>query len=204
MKSKILVIFLLLFISFSVQAEPGSIEIGYPVVDEMEARVLGSIYPKENIYQRLNRLETRVFGNITNASLSDRVDKLKDTVLGVKPEPVEEYSQPDIMPNLMFSENPQSPEEYKIILYELEKKLLGSVYITEPMDTRVARLENRVFSQSSDSYPIDERLQRLCAYADAKDSNDYYDDQAQLRQYSNVSNGVRALSILLMLLGAFL
>ena len=128
------------------------------------------------------------------------LDKLKDTVLGVKPDPIEDYPQPDIMPNLMFSQSPQSPEEYKIILYELEKKLLGNVYITEPMDTRVSRLENQVFEQSSDSYPMDERLQRLCAYADARNSNEYYDDQAQLRQYNNVSNGVRVMSILFMIL----
>lgn len=206
MKFKILLITLLIFTCISVSAQNISVDIGYPAVDEMETKVLGAAYPQENIYTRLDRLEYTIFGAATKAPLSDRVDRLRSTVLAETPqaaEPQKGYTA-STMPSYFYSQTQQSSQEQSIILYELEKKLLGTVYINEPTEVRVSRLERIVFQASSDNYPVEERLQRLCAYADAKDSDQYYNDQAKLNQYANVANGVRVISLLFMILQAFL
>lgn len=201
MKIKFLIIFVLLFFSLSVKAQEISVDVGYPVVDKIEAQIFGVFYPQENIYKRLDRLETKIFGTPTNAPLSDRVDRLRNSVLGEDSPPPDEYIPQEQLFDQTFSQMPQSSEEYPFVLYELEKKLLGSVYINEPVEYRLSRLEMSVFGQASDSYPPDERLQRLCAYADAQTSDNYYDDQAQLRKYAN---GAQIFSILFMILQAFL
>jgi len=205
MKIKILIVCFLLFFSLGVNAENISVDIGYPAVDEMESRVFGAAYPQENIYNRLDRLETRIFGGVTNAALSDRVDVLRNAV---NPEPVEkrggymtDFSAEEIFPQTQV---PQTREEISILVYELESQLLGTVYISEPVEMRVARLERKVFRQSNDNYPVQDRLQRLCAYIDAKNSDQYYDDQSKLRQYSTYANGAKAISLLFMILQMFL
>lgn len=203
MKFLILIISILFFTSLSVKAENVSVDIGYPVVDEIEKRVFGVAYPQENIYKRLDQLEYRVYGNVTQAALIDRVDRLRDTILG-KPAHEESDYAAEAAPNMIFSQAPKSQDEFSIVLYELEKKFLGTVYIAEPPNMRIARLERVIFQESSDSYPMDERLQRLCAYAQAKESGTYYEDQSKLRQYANMANGVRVISILFMILQAFL
>lgn len=53
------------------------VEIGYPAIDELEKKILGGVYAQEDVYQRLNRLETKVFGQATNEPLDERVDRLK-------------------------------------------------------------------------------------------------------------------------------
>jgi hypothetical protein len=53
------------------------VEIGYPAIDELERKILGGVYTQEDVYQRLNRLETKVFGQATNEPLDERVDRLK-------------------------------------------------------------------------------------------------------------------------------
>ncbi len=205
MKFNILIVCFLLLCSLCVKAEDISIDIGYPAVDEMEARVFGSVYSQENIYKRLDRLEMKVFGRVTKATLSDRVDVLRNAV---NPNPIENRGGyiTDFPPEEIYpaAQVPKTKEEQSIILYDLENELLGTVYITEPVETRIARLEKKVFNQSSENYPAQERLQRLCAYVDAKSSDQYYDDQSKLRKYANYANGAKAISILFMILQMFL
>jgi hypothetical protein len=54
----------------------------YPTVGQMEQKVFGQSFPKEDITNRLARLEQRVFGHVQNGALIDRVDALKLSVLG--------------------------------------------------------------------------------------------------------------------------
>ncbi|NLF82357.1 MAG: hypothetical protein GX568_00030 [Candidatus Gastranaerophilales bacterium] len=60
------------------------VEIGYPAIDELERKILGGVYAQEDVYERLNRLETKVFGQTTNEPLAERVDRLKAAV-GISP-----------------------------------------------------------------------------------------------------------------------
>ena len=50
----------------------------YPSVTLMEMKVFNQQFTQENIYSRLNRLESKIFGTISSdSSLSDRVSKLQ-------------------------------------------------------------------------------------------------------------------------------
>lgn len=204
MKLKILIVFLLIFISLGAKAQDIPIDLGYPAVDQMELKIFGAAYPQDNIYNRLNRLEKRVFGTVSNAHLSARVDKLREYVLN---EHIPKVVNSSVSPNTRVYRGTQSldtSQEQSLIVYELEKKLLGSVYINEPINTRLSRLENYVFASSSDNYPTEERLQRLIAYSDAVEDEDYYNDQDQLRQYNKMATGMKVISVLFMILQAFL
>ncbi len=54
----------------------------YPVVGIMEQKVFSKTYTGEDVSQRLNRLELKVFNTPQSGALSDRVDNLRMVVLG--------------------------------------------------------------------------------------------------------------------------
>ena len=56
--------------------------IKYPVVDRLEEQVFKKAYANEDIYNRLSRLEKQVFKKESTASLNERVDALRDKLLG--------------------------------------------------------------------------------------------------------------------------
>lgn len=64
----------------AISPEPG--ETDYPTVTQMEMKVFGKTFPKEDITQRLNRLEVQVFKMPQTGALSDRTDNLRLVVLG--------------------------------------------------------------------------------------------------------------------------
>jgi len=197
-----------------------NVAIDYPAVDELEKKILGKIYPEQDIYIRLNRLETSVFGGVTTASLSERVEKLRDVVpekntftasrLGFTSGNFSgsqsfsggnlssSNSSTSFTPNYAKYNNPGS--NYAAALYELEKEFLGQTYSSEHVESRLIRLENEVFSSTSEDSPMEDRINRLSAYADARDSNDFYENQTSLRNYNNMASGAKALSILFMIL----
>lgn len=59
--------------------------INYPVVDMLEAQLLGQSYKKENIYKRLERLEGKVFGSTQKGDLAQRTDNLKAKIAVSRP-----------------------------------------------------------------------------------------------------------------------
>lgn len=61
------------------KAEAG---IKYPVVDELEKKVFKKTYSNEDIYVRLSRLEKQTFKKESTLSLNERVDALRDKLLG--------------------------------------------------------------------------------------------------------------------------
>ena len=52
----------------------------YPMVDKLEEEVFKTTYKNENIYKRLERLETKIFNQTSNDSLNNRVDKLATVI----------------------------------------------------------------------------------------------------------------------------
>lgn len=61
------------------KAESG---IKYPVVDKLEQKVFKKSYVNDDIYLRLSRLEKQVFKKESTLSLNERVDALRDKLLG--------------------------------------------------------------------------------------------------------------------------
>jgi hypothetical protein len=50
----------------------------YPLIDQIEQQMFGQAYTAENIYKRLERLETKIDGRVSKASLYDRVNNIQD------------------------------------------------------------------------------------------------------------------------------
>lgn len=61
------------------KAEAG---IKYPVVDKLEQKVFKKAFPNDDIYVRLSRLEKQTFKKESTLSLNERVDALRDKLLG--------------------------------------------------------------------------------------------------------------------------
>lgn len=66
--------------SAQTQPEPG--ETDYPIVSEMENKLFSKTFDREDITQRLSRLEKEVFKVQQSGVLADRVDHLRSVVLG--------------------------------------------------------------------------------------------------------------------------
>lgn len=187
-----------------------TLEIGYPSVDKLEQKIFGTVYSDQNIYSRLDRLEKSVFGSVNKASLSERVDKLSEVVYSGGTYTADKGSSRNS--NIIIGQNYRgyrsynniNSGEHSTVLYDLENQLLGTAYPGEPLNTRLTRLESRVFSDSMEGYPVEERVQRLTAYADAKENDDFYQDQSQIKQYNNIVKGANALSLIFMILQLFL
>lgn len=56
--------------------------IKYPVVDKLEQKVFNKTFENEDIYVRLSRLEKQTFKKESTLSLNERVDALRDKILG--------------------------------------------------------------------------------------------------------------------------
>ena len=166
-------------------------EENYPVVNEIETKVLGKNFSAEDIYIRLDRLETSLFGRVSQKSLSDRVDDLSKAVLESNNNPEESDSE--------SLESSSNEESLKNLLGQLENKLMDQVYPNDSVETRVSRLENFIFNQSSTDYPMKERIERLATVVNAQPSNEINNDIAQLgnNQIAGQELGLAALILMI-------
>jgi len=184
----------------------------YPVVDEMETKVLGQSYKKEDIYKRLGRLETKIFSSVSKKTLSDRVDDLSKIVTGSNNNSEEDdYSSPRSSSfssdNESYSESysPSSDDEsLNNLLNQMEKQLLNQVYPNDTRETRVARLERYLFNNSSDEYSMNERMERLATVIKAQPSNEIYQNAGLLNNNQLAGNGIGLAAIILMIMAGLL
>ena len=72
---------------------PEDKSVSYPVIDMMEEKEFNKHFQGENVYKRIERLEKKVFGKTFDGNLSDRTDKLKASILAVKPQKTAENQQ---------------------------------------------------------------------------------------------------------------
>lgn len=183
----------------------------YPVVDKIESKVLGNSYPKEDIYKRLGRLESKVFGTVSKKTLSDRVDDLSKTVIGANNNSEEDddnYSSPTSSSDGdKYSESytpPSSDESLNNLLNQMEKQLLNQVYPNDTRETRVARLERYMFNNSSDGYSMNERVERLATVIKAQPTNEIYQDAGLLNNNQLAGSGLSLAAIILMIMAGLL
>lgn len=174
--------------------------INYPVIDQMEARILNQKFRSEDIYKRVERLEIAVFKRNFNEDLSSRVDRLKSSIFGnMKTQPNYETQQ-DTITNSGFMDN----NSINIILEKLEKETFKTLYPYESIETRLSRLENKIFNQTSPEDSTDDRIERLSAVISAQPTSEIYKDMSQLNQYQNVGTGLTAATIILLILKGLL
>lgn len=203
MKSKYLRFFacLLLFVFLNIkplEIKAAEISEDYPVVSMMENKVLGSSFQKEDIYKRLDRLEIKLFGAVSNKSLSDRVDFLSSAVLGESENPRDKEDSEGISSDDSYSAD--NPDQLNDLLFQLEKQLLNQTYPNDDTETRISRLESNIFNEKSDNYPIEERINRVAAVVKAEPSNELYKDMAQLKNYQDLGQGVSLAALLIMII----
>ena len=185
----------------------------YPVVDEMETKVLGQSYKKEDIYKRLGRLETKIFSSVSKKTLSDRVDDLSKIVTGSNNNS-EEDDYPSPRSSSSFSSDNESysesyspssdDESLNNLLNQMEKQLLNQVYPNDTRETRVARLERYLFNNSSDEYSMNERMERLATVIKAQPSNEIYQNAGLLNNNQLAGNGIGLAAIILMIMAGLL
>jgi hypothetical protein len=172
----------------------------YPVVTQMESKLFGQSYAKEDIYNRLNRLETHLFGKTSQGDLSDRVDKLSESVL---------KDNDNSQDKTYTAENNDDDESlgpsdedgsFNELLTDLEQKLLNQTFIGDTQESRIARLERTVFNSSSDGYSKKERIDRIAAVVKAQPSGDLFKDTAQLQKFQTAGQGVALITLILMII----
>jgi hypothetical protein len=151
----------------------------YPILTQLENQWFGKSYSREEIHQRLGRLERFAYGREGGGSLADRVDRLRERV---KPVPGQQPANPPVtasdvaaQPDL-YAPGAQAPDpgytpadgsqppgngawnvppssvsqaDMQQAVTELEKQTLRKTYPSEPLDNRLARLEKSVFNSTA-------------------------------------------------------
>lgn len=180
--------------------EDSSVE--YPTVDAMEKQVFNTVYKKENIYSRLNRLEEHVFNKTSSENLNDRVNRLAMVLMPQK------HAKANI------DENKQLPSVYNQDYYNysddssflfqlgiLEQSILKNQYGNDTNINRLNRLEQALFSKTFPFDSDESRIQRLSAAYEAKKDSYKYENN---RKMQNMATTTQIGGFLLLLLSLLL
>lgn len=180
--------------------EDSSVE--YPIVDKLEEEVFKTTYKNENIYSRLDRLETKIFNQTNNDSLNNRVDKLASVINPKKQIKKEEPIYNDL--NNYYRNNglePISDQSVPFQLATLEQNILKNDYMNDNISTRLNRLEKEMFSRTFQNDNDVVRLQRIMVAYDAKQDSYKYENNRKMQKMATASQlGGILLMILAMLL----
>ncbi len=179
--------------------------VDYPIVDKMEEEIFHTTYKKENIYNRLNRLEEKVFTKTSNADLNTRVDKLASVL------------KPQMLQNQHYQNNysVQEMDDYynqagfdtvnsqtlPFQMMALEEDLFKKTYMDDNNANRLSRLEQRLFNKTFPTDPDTTRMQRLKVAYDAKQNSYKYENNRRMQNMATMS---QLGGILLMILAILL
>ena len=202
------------------QYEKEDPSVNYPIVNNIEEKVLKKTFKTENIYARLDRLEKSVFNEITKDSLNNRVDKLRMAVLNQSNDELVENSDNNEYLSDNFDNNnlsktwnkksddnsflTQSKNKENYMNRELsaiEKTVLKQTFETENVTNRLTRLESNVFQRNFINESENARLDRLAAVVTAKKTSTQYDNNKLMK---GLATGAQIGGILLMILAMIL
>ena len=176
----------------------------YPMVDKLEEEVFKTTYKQENIYKRLDRLETQMFNKTSNESLNNRVDKLASIIKPQKQVANNDYERQRNEPNNYYRNNglePVNDDSIPFQLATLEEKILKCDYMNDNISNRLSRLEKELFSRTFPNDNDATRLQRIMVTYDAKQNSYKYDNN---RKMQNMATASQIGGILLMILAMIL
>jgi hypothetical protein len=184
--------------------EDSSVE--YPIVDKMEQEIFKTTYKNENIYNRLNRLEEKVFKKTSNEDLNSRVNKLSTVVISSasKRREQDSFNYTDREMNNYYANSGMQQIDNSNLPFELsvlEEELLKRTYANENTALRLNRIEQKLFNRN---FPNDNdvmRLQRALVAYDAKKNSYKYDSN---RRMQNMATMTQLSGILLMILAMIL
>ncbi len=128
----------------------------------IEKTIFNTSYPNETDEKRLERLELEVFGikNPQN-SLDDRIEKLTET-LGIENQEEINSTANELYADQKAGEGVEYPQ-----IDELESILLGSVYKTDDIYSRLERLEQKAFGIKQKG-ELSQRVETLKNHASSK------------------------------------
>jgi hypothetical protein len=112
----------------------------------MENALLGAPHPQEEDEQRLARLENLVFASTFQGDgVEERLNRLDSAIPKAPQQPIQQYqqsSQSASPPQQAAQANPTEAMGYPIV-DEMEQQAYGQVFASQPLETRLARLEKR-------------------------------------------------------------
>lgn len=199
--------------------EPTDPSAQYPIVDNIENSLLSQTYKTENIYKRLERLEKKAYGRVSQGSLSERVEKLSALVAPQTPQASQQtfddymanndeynYYSPGTngnprasSPQHIFGNTPAPAQSAELL--NLERNILGKSYPSDSTSARLSRLEKKVLNKSFASEPDELRLERLATVATAQQSAKVYKEN---RLMQHLATGVQIGGMILMILAMIL
>ncbi len=151
----------------------------YPVVTSMEQTVFHNSYEDDPLNNRLARLEKRVLGKAQDGTLQDRTDQLRFLIFGEangvtnstqtsQPPP----QQPADPFDLNSSQAPASDNaEMAQALPKLESNVFHQTFSGDPTDTRLERLEMKLFNRTAPEMSHQDRVYRIASVISAKNSS---------------------------------
>ena len=178
--------------------------VDYPVVAAMEQEVFNTTYKSENIYKRLDRLETKIYNKTSTESLNKRVERL---AVSLNPQKHITSSQNvnsgHNLDNYYRKSGMETIDDQTMPfqLAVLEQELLRGNYTNDNISNRLSRLEQKLFKRTFTTDSDINRLQRIMvAYEAKKDSYKYENN----RKMQNVATMSQIGGILLMILAILL
>ena len=165
----------------------------------MEREIFGTVYEKENIYKRLDRLEKKEFGKTYTSSLSERVSNLQDKLNNkISTGSYDTFEKEN---DNVYDYNYYSPKSYNKDLEKIEKKFFKKSYENENLSNRLSRIETKLFSQSFENEDDQTRLERIDAVKKAAKSGTEY----KINKFAKyAAAGVQIGGILLLILAMIL
>lgn len=180
--------------------------VDYPMVDKLESEIFKTTYKNENIYDRIDRLEMKVFNNKSSEDLNTRVDKLASVVKPKNYKPSYEnynYSSEDL-DNYYAQQSGLEPIDNQSMPFQLsalEQDLLNNSYMNDNIANRLSRLEQKLFNRTFKTDTDITRLQRVMVAYDAKRNSYKYENN---RKMQNIASMSQLGGILLMILAILL
>jgi hypothetical protein len=156
----------------------------YPALDELELKFFNKNFPGLDIYSRLDNLEMQVFKRKYTDSLDGRVERLKALASG--------NQVSEINPDL------ENSTDILELLNQLEKQSFSRTFNDDSAETRISRLENFIFGESSADASYKDRLDRLSVVIEAKKNSKIYDSNTP--NQLNSTSPKKSLTVLMILL----
>lgn len=161
----------------------------YPAVVAMEQKVFQRIFEQDSIETRLSRLEQRVLGQPQNGSLQERTDQLRLMVLGDTgtgdPAGSMSHSNPGNADGIALPDPNAISADLLQALPPVEKRILRQTFPQDSVESRISRLETKLFNATAPEMSLEDRFYRIVSVANAKRSG------RQEQAYYNYPNGAQ-------------
>lgn len=149
-------------------------------LNQIEMRIFQREYPNDSTEIRLSRIEQAVCGETESGPTDERLSHLLTVIPNLgddnqsqsqapmggqnQPQYQQYQQQPDDQDDATAANYVPASEEYPAI-NQLEREILGTTYVQDPVATRLSRLEQRAFGKPSASNDLSERTDMLKSYA---------------------------------------